>query len=387
MSITDSTTPGRRPDAGRRVGTGHEGIYRYVSARDPEHDTYTIKVGAKFAGTYRTLEEARVARARLTDAPVATRLMTVRQFVNDYWEQLYSDNRVDITISNNRYAIKPFVERFGDRRPADIGRMEAKAWAKTAPRNCVRVARAMLNDAADAELLKLGDNPLSKQRLPAPRGRADHTPPTIETVLNMAATARVDFPYWGPVLGSLIEFGFGSCVRPGEAFELKWENIDLDGGYVEVLRNLRRDRTVGQRKMGESTVIALLPLARRALQQVPRRLDSPYVFTTQTGRQLTHSWLQDYWTHLRQYYAGKTNQPLIATLHFYLATRHAGATWLRNVVSVDPADLPYQLGHKTQRTGDRALDERLRLVNLYSHPEVVQALDRIKHAVDRHPLA
>lgn len=382
----DNTTPRRRPDAGTRVPTGHEGIYRYVSARGPQHDTFTIKVGNKFVGTENTLEEAMVARRRVKKAPLDVRHMTNTEFATNFWEQLYSDHRIILTIRANRYAIKPFLAAFGHRRPADIGRLEARQWAKTATRNSVRVARAMLNDAADADLLSRKENPFSDQRLPASRGRADQTPPSIETMLDMARVARGTFPGWGPVLGSLIEFNVATLMRPSESFQLKPENIDFDGGYVEIVANLRRDRSVGTRKMGRSTVVALLPLARQALQQFPRRLGSPFVFATETGVQLTHSWLQDYWTHLRHYYAGTSGNPAIAEVEFYLATRHAGATWLRNVVAVKEEDLRYQLGHTTQRTGDRRLDEQLRLVNLYSHPQAKLALDRIQKAVSRHPL-
>ena len=383
----NGTRRDRRPNTGKRVSTGQEGIYRYVSARGPEHDTFTIKVGSSFAGTYYTLEDAMVARGRIKQAPLDVRRMTCTAFAANYWEQLYSDHRANVTIRNNRYAIQPFLDTFGDRRPGDISRLEAQQWAKKVNIDNVRVARAMLNDAADAGLLRSrGDNPLSNPRLPVSRGRADQTPPSIETVLNMAAVARVHFPDWGPVLASLIEFDFGSLLRPGEAFELKWENVDFADGYIEVLGNLRRDRSVGKRKMGQSTVVALLPVARRALLQLPRRLDSPYVFTTPTGRQVTHTWLQDYWTQLRQYYAGQTNQPDIAKLHFYLATRHAGASWLLNTAGVTDADLRYQLGHRNRRTGNRAVDQQLQLVSLYSHPKVVKALERIKEAVSRQPL-
>lgn len=376
----------RRPGTGKRVATGQEGIYRYVSARGPEHDTFTIKVGAAFAGTYHSLEDAMVARRRVKKAPLDMRQITCSVFATDFWEQLYSDHRANVTIRAYRWAIQPFLRTFGARRPADISRLEAKQWAKTVSVDCVRVARAMLNDAADAGLISRGENPLSNQRLPASHGRADQIPPGIATMVDMAATAESALHGFGPVLGAVIEFGFGSLMRPGELFHLQWNNIDPEGGYIEVLGNLRRDGSVGSRKMGESTVIALLPLARRALRRVPRRLDSPYVFTNETGGQLTASRLHDYWTQLRRYYAGKTGQQSILTLSFYLATRHAGATWLRNEVGVGAEDLRYQLGHRTLRTGDRRLDERLRLVNLYSHPDVVEALDRIRRAAEDHPL-
>ena len=57
-----------------------------------------------------------------------------------------------------------------------------------------------------------------------------------------------------------------------------WTDIHFDESYIDVQRSLRGDGSVGERKTHRRAILALLPMARRALDRVPRRLDSLYVF-------------------------------------------------------------------------------------------------------------
>jgi integrase len=130
----------------------------------------------------------------------------------------------------------------------------------------------MFSDAVKAGLLSKDDNALAKVTLPRPTGRIDIKPPTLEEVMALSKVARAVLGDYGLPYACFIEFAVGSLMRPGELFELQWPDIHLDECYIKVSRNLRRDGTVGDRKTHRPAIIALLPMARRALARLPRRL-------------------------------------------------------------------------------------------------------------------
>jgi integrase len=377
-----------RPRPGSRVRTSHEGVYRTVSARGPAFDKFTPKVGNKWLGTYPTEEEAVAARARVVNGNIPFALLTLNVFIALYWQQLCCKQRLPMTVKNMLGALKPLLAKFGDRRPADIQRMEALLWMDTVRRDNVRAARALFNDLAYVGLLTREENPFADARLPASTGRRYHTPPAMELMLDIADAARGMWDGYGAVFAAMIELALGTLMRPGELFILKWENVDFEESLIAITGNLRRDGTIGDRKTHQPAVIPLLPLARRALERLPRRLGSPYVFHAKAGGGMNHSRQQEYWTQLRNYYAGAAQQPDVTKLEFYLATRHAGATWLRNVAGVSGEDMRYGLTHNTDpdaRKGRRA-EEQARLVDLYTHPDAALARQRISDLASKQAL-
>jgi integrase len=364
---------------GTRVSTETEGVYRNVSSRGRAYDTFKPRVydpGSPNDGwlpTQPTLEAAQRARIAAMGLPKDMRFITVGEFVERLWLQLYTSGRVSSTLELYRYSIKRFVRRFGDMRPADISRLQAREWAVGVPINNVRAARAMMSDAADAGLLPVDKNPLVKLRLEAPRGRRDTTPPRIDIVLDMAAMAERAIGPWGATLSALIRFSVATLLRPGEAFELQWTDVDFEEGIVHITRNKRRNGEVGDRKNHKPAAPALLSPGRDALREVPRQLGSPYVFHAPNGKQLSNGTHHYWWRKLRAYAAVSMQEPELLELDFYEATKHAGATWLRNVVGIPTQDLKDQLGH----TNDA-------LVDLYSHPEAKAAALRIHQQFQRY---
>jgi integrase len=376
------------PRPGSRVRTSHEGVYRTVSARGPEFDTFTAKARGKWLGTHATEAEAVTARARVVKASTAYALLTLSEFVELYWVALCCEKRLPMTIRDLLSVFKPLLREFGHRRPADIQRIEVLQWKKNVRPTNVKAARLLFNDLAYVGLVDRGEHPFQKLRLTASRGRRDDTPPTMEFMLDMTDVARGMWDGYGAVFASMMELGLGSLMRPGELFVLKWDSIDFDNSLIALTGNLRRDGTIGDRKTHQAAVIPLLPLARRALERLPRRLGSEYVFYSKTGGTMNHSRQHEYWNQLRNYYAGAAQQPSVTKLQFYLATRHAGATWLRNVAGVSVEDMRYGLTHNTDpdpRPGRRA-EEQARLVDLYTHPEAARARQRISQLASNHRL-
>lgn len=383
------TTTAARPRPGTRVATDHKGVRRTISARGPQFDTFTPKVGNTWLGSYATEEEAVAVRARVVDGNMAFSLLTLNMFIALYWRQLCCKRRLPMTTRDMLSALKPLLAEFGDRRPADIERMEALQWIDTVRPSNVKAARALFNDLAYVGLLTdTKKNPFADARLPGSPGRRHHTPPTMEVMLDIADAARGLWDGYGPVFAAMIELALGTLMRPGELFILKWDHIDFQESLIAITGNLRRDGTVGDRKTHQSAVIPLLPLARRALERLPRRLGSPNLFHAKAGGGMNHSRQHEYWTQLRNYYAGAAQQPDVTKLEFYLATRHAGATWLRNKVGVSGEDMRYGLTHNTDaepRKGRRA-EEQARLVDLYTHPEAALARQRISELASKQPL-
>ncbi len=67
-----------------------------------------------------------------------------------------------------------------------------------------------------------------------------------------------------------------------------------------------------------------------------------------------------------------TGRPEFAKLVFYEATKHCGATWMRNVLRLDKESLRIQLGHKNYD-----------FVDLYSHPDDLIAAQGVAEGVRR----
>jgi integrase len=70
-------------------------------------------------------------------------------------------------------------------------------------------------------------------------------------------------------LRQAISLAINTGMRRGEILHLKWDNINLREGYIEIL----------EQKNGERSIIPLNATAIEILRTIPRRLDSDYVFT------------------------------------------------------------------------------------------------------------
>ncbi len=70
-------------------------------------------------------------------------------------------------------------------------------------------------------------------------------------------------------LRQVIVLALNTGMRRGEILNLKWANVNLREGYLEIL----------EQKNGEHSTIPLNSTALDTLRSIPRRLDSDYVFT------------------------------------------------------------------------------------------------------------
>ena len=76
-------------------------------------------------------------------------------------------------------------------------------------------------------------------------------------------------PAKAATLKQIVELALNTGMRKSEVLRLEWEHVHLVQGYLEIL----------EQKNGEYSTIPLSPRAIEILRSIPRKFDSPYVFT------------------------------------------------------------------------------------------------------------
>jgi integrase len=322
-------------------------------------DRYGVRiyVGQRqvWVGTFRTLKEARQAEREALTEGRPTRDETVADFVarwlRDFPRPRASTNR------HNAYMLKHFVAELGTVKMADISRRRAREWALR-HRASVPVVRAMFNDALDEEVVKT--NPFANLRLDQRRGRRDLVVLTEAEVHALAEASLQLFGAYGPTFRACVLFAAYVGLRPAELFVLEW--TDLVGDEVHISRSLGATGDVTPPKNGQARRVVLPPQAKEALASMPRRADSPYVFTTPSGTRFSKSSHYYYWRMLR----AEAGRP---KMNFY-ELRHFAATFLLEL-GCTHSDVAVQLGH----TDGGAL-----VMEVYGHPSEDGARARLRAA-------
>jgi integrase len=311
----------------------------------------------RWIGTYPTWREAKDAERDASRRRLISSRMTCGEFV-ERWLTDYA-RPAAATQRNYRYALSEFKKDFGHLRIADLDRLTARSWAQNHPRSNVRAARAMLNDAIDAGLHP-GPNPFGNLRLEQPRGRKDLIALTEAELYELADCSMKVLDEYGPIFRAMILFAGYVGLRPGELFALECGDVGRD--EVTIRRNLDGTGRLKLPKNNRERVVILPPPAREALQDVPTRIDVPWLFVTKNGRQFKKSSLLYYWNPVRAVFG----QP---GMDFY-ELRHFCATHLLEL-GVSHADVAVQLGH----TDGGAL-----VMSTYGHPSEDAARERLKRA-------
>jgi integrase len=357
--------------------TRYPGVYRYESRKGRKSDVFRARIydpseksGQKWIGTFPTAREAH--DAKLAAEQQRQKAVSVESTMThaEYSVTWLDDHpRSQSSMDTYRAAIQRFIEAFGERELGAVTRLEARRWAIGTPYVNVRTARTMLNDAFEDGLLE--SNPLSKLRIPQSQGRRKETPPTAAEVLALAQTAATSDLSYGLIVKNALLLGFGSLLRPNEMGVLRWEDIDLENKVIRVFRGMDRRGNIGPTKSKSEGLIALTPLAEAAIQDMREEhpVDRETVFLARRGELLKTQTLDGYWRVVRGMHAGKTGNNRFQNMSFYLATRHAGATFMRNVLGIRIEDIEMQLRHKGRN-----------LLDLYTHPTERLGVERILEA-------
>jgi integrase len=315
-----------------------------------------------WVGTFRTHQEARLAEREASMRVRPANDETVSEFV-ERWLRDFKRPRAS-TNRHNAYMVKPLVAEFDTVKMSDISRRRAREWALR-HRGSVPVVRAMFNDALNEECVTT--NPFANLRLDQRHGRRDLIALTEAEVRELADTSLSLFGAYGPTFRACILFAAYVGLRPAEMFVLKWSDIDIAGSQVDINWSLGSTGEITPPKNGLKRTVVLPPQAKEVLLAMPRRADSPYVFTAPCGRRFSKTSHYYYWRLLRTE-AGR------AKMAFY-ELRHFCATHLLEL-GVSHADVAVQLGH----TDGGAL-----VMSTYGHPSDDAARARVLAAYRRNP--
>lgn len=276
----------------------------------------------------------------------------------------YAERAKASSLETARFALKAFRGQFGARPFVSIDRREAKAWVRTVPASYTPHFVTLGNYAVN-ELELLDRNPFRGLATYKSRGRADRPLPDLEAVLEATAVHGS----YAPQMAALILTGALTGMRPGELYELRWRDVDLDRNRVTVSRRIYHG-VVDTPKNGRTKVIALPPRARDAVFALAaeRMTQDPtavgpdsLVFLSKQGKQLSATTLAFYWPPVR------AAARLPNGADFYLATKHWGVNFLWKQ-GVSTRAIAAQMGWSERGVQD--------LLRVYGHMDAA-ALDEI----------
>jgi integrase len=235
----------------------------------------------------------------------------------------------------------------------DISRQDAKDWVHgegkwaargPVPASCVHPVVTLYNHAINEDDLPVVRNPFRNLGART-KGRAEQPPPTEAEFQKILDSCAVLGGY-ADRMRAFVKFVTFELMRPGEAFELEWADIDFDAMRVRKARRLYRG-VVDEPKTGPK-VIALTPPARDAIIGLPR--EGRLVFTTKTGKRFSATNMHTYW-HLVTARAG-------VDYDLYHATKHFGV-WL-HVDEAGDVGAGYRGAGGLERVGGAEAPEGLR---------------------------
>lgn len=288
---------GRRADHPGHIQERGESSYRVTLRIQGERKRYTVKGSRRDAENFaRTKYQELERRTRRGGADA----IAGKTFVSDLLDRFERDEIPTLAAGTQESygaAVKIFrlyfVDQRGDPELEQLGRADIKgflSWRKgfslRKGRDNVsahtvacdlRVLHRMLNYAVDLELVSY--NAASRVKAPKPDERTPVILSPDEFHRLLEAAGREDRPMLWLYLLLLSETGLRSA---SEALHLRWEDIDLQEGFLQV----RSGRDGHRTKTGKSRWVPLTPRLRAALQEHAARFRmatydgkrSPWVF-------------------------------------------------------------------------------------------------------------
>lgn len=216
------------------------------------------------------------------------------------------------TVREYHYRLKGFIRDFEKVALTEVARSNAFHWALEHKHDVPFVA-ALFAHAHDLGLIE--SNPFAGLGLSKGSGRRDNVPLSEVELYELADCALevggTEWSRYAPQFRAFILFQGFTGLRPGEAFELRWK--DIEGDRIRVARRLGKYGTVDTPKSGVGREVLLPPPAREALSTFPRSLD--LVFRAARGGQLRRSPCFRYFDRVRREY-GRPDLDLYDLRHF-----------------------------------------------------------------------
>jgi integrase len=312
-------------------------------------------------GPWKTKTQAKTAEGRHRDRLKAQRTNETCASFAERWLEEWP-RKAFSTRQLYQQAAERFAEDFGPTPLGEVERLSARSWALGVPRNLSKIIGTMYEDARNVGLVE--HNPFSNLRLPATEKTEEIRPPTLEEYHQMLAGCMALGGH-GSEFRALITFTAWEGLRAGEVMGLKWE--DIEGDMIHVRRSRKDDGSYGKPKNGLEREVPYLQAA-RALDQIPRRPDCPFVFHTPKGEVLKKGNLSYLWKTMRDA-SGTTPDRLAAGLKpiRFHDLRHFCATQLLEK-GASHFDVSVMLGHE---------DGGALVMARYGHPSKEAARSRL----------
>jgi integrase len=308
----------------------------------------------------REAERARErARTTLQERAANGKIVTVARWY-EIWttNELYLRDKKPATNINNAERTKRFVDTYGSVLLTDVDRELVGQW-RLAGNNesTLKNLRTMFSAALDAGYVIA--NPFVRLNIKHGKGNAEQEPPTRDLVWQMIHAAREMCP---PGFAAWLQVACYSGMRHGELDGLRWEDVDLDGGWIEVQQQFcSKGFVFVAPKNGKTRTVPMHEPVRQALIALPR--ESEFVFVNGHRRHWTKG--------AREYQWGKVCTATGWTGSCYLATRHFAGMMMFREMRLSAEDVAVALGHTDK--GDLVR-------KLYGHHSPEDALARVKQA-------
>ena len=224
-----------------------------------------------------------------------------------------------------------------------------RSYAPATVKHVIVLIRRVYNWASEMDLYS-GENPAKKIKLPKINNQVTEclTKNEMKRLMNT-------LNQWNNQLAAmLVKFAIYTGLRRGELFNLKWDRVDLDGGWISLTDT----------KGGKDTVLPISDKAlsvlnkAKELQPVP---NCPFVFPNRLGNKRTS--FSNTWIRIKK-------AANISTQFRFHGLRHTFASYLASSGKVSQYTLQKLLTHKTPQMTQRythLFDETLREgVNIFS---------------------
>jgi integrase len=358
----------------RRKGSGYV-VEIYDPATKAKRHVKARDFGMLVPTTERQAKALERAALNARDSAVRTSEETCNSFASR-WARDYP-RAAESTNRHNAERVARFGEAFAGRPLRSIGADEARVWAAE-HRSRVREVRAMLNDAIKLGLLD--SNPFAGLGDDHKRGRHEIVVLTSDELDVLTETAVEHHgEEFGVEMAAMINWAAYTCMRPGEIFAAEFSRLKGDVFDLrEQFNSHTRQRTIPKHD-GKGLIYVPEP-ARLAAVGKPRRLGDDLIFRTRLGKPFRAGSLYSSWHPVRVAFTAKL--PVTHDLRRRLAAdpkdwmdfyelRHYGASYMLNVLEIEPWVIAEQLRHK---------DGGKLVLRLYGHPDRRRAIDRIRRA-------
>ncbi len=317
----------------------------------------------RHGGGFQTACEARDARedairaCRDENGSRSGRL--VRDVAKD-WPNSHRGRRRESTLEAYRYGLRPFLERFGDKRLRDLNRSQCHEWGRGQKPWALSPARVFLSD-----LKKGGDIPenfLLEVELPVSPGRSEYPPLSTAQVWDLIETSQRVLPRnVGSQVAGLIATSAFLGTRLGETLALGGSALNFEKGVVNLTKQGTKAGQFTPPKRG-TRLCALSPYLLHSWEMLGVDLSATPLFSPPTTRYFTAT---NFYRSFEKVVAASG----ILGLDFH-EFRHYHQTWLTEL-GIHPWAINDHIGHAHPGTKDEKRYTHLRKMGYRQINEVL----------------